>query len=145
MKPCSKVVLMKSSPCGEMWTFKMSRPVDTKISSLTFYVRAKKNTQKKQQFLNSFTAETPINIFTLLGGKQNTSFTEIHVNYNFILSWPSKQVSGCCCNCTEWAPPSWLSRTVLYYKTMSVRDHVCVSAEQLCPPARTNHSYTIQG
>lgn len=110
-----------------------------------FMFGPKKNTQKKQQFLNSFTAETPINIFTLLGGKQNTSFTEIHVNYNFILSWPSKQVSGCCCNCTEWALPSWLSPTVLYYKTMSVRDHVCVSAEQLCPPARTNHSYTIQG
>lgn len=64
----------------------MSRPVDTKISSLTFYVRAKKKHTKKQQFLNSFTAETPINIFTLLGGKQNTSFTEIHVNYNFMLS-----------------------------------------------------------
>lgn len=48
MKPCSKVIWMKSSPCGEMWTFKMSRTVDTRISSFTFYVRDKK------QFLNSF-------------------------------------------------------------------------------------------
>lgn len=46
MKPCSKVILMKSSTCSEMQTLKMSRTIDTRISSFTFYVQDRKPISK---------------------------------------------------------------------------------------------------